>query len=74
MNDKALPHPMGKQQLAQLYFPRSEAHAAVNHLNAWIRRCTPLACALETLPTHNRHAKLYTAREVALITHFLGPP
>ena len=33
----------GKGELALLYFPTaSTSHSAVNHLMAWINRCTPL--------------------------------
>ena len=36
-----------KSELAQLYFPYSEAHVAQNHLNSWIRRCPMLVEALK---------------------------
>ena len=36
-----------KSELAQLYFPYSEAHVAQNHLNSWIRGCPMLVEALK---------------------------
>ncbi|MBP5290677.1 MAG: DUF4248 domain-containing protein, partial [Paludibacteraceae bacterium] len=38
--------PYGKSEFAMLYFPDSDPHVALNRLNAWIRRCRPLADAL----------------------------
>ena len=62
-----------KSELALLYFPESEAHVALNHLNAWIRRCQPLQQALVSCH-QSRHAKFYSAQAVRHIIHFLGEP
>lgn len=62
-----------KSEFAQLYFPESEAHVALNHLNAWIRRCQPLQQALASCH-QSRHAKFYSAQAVRHIIHFLGEP
>jgi hypothetical protein len=62
-----------KSELAQLYFPYSEAHVAQNHLNSWIRRCPMLVEALKDCH-QSPHAKFYSAKSVRCIVHFLGEP
>lgn len=59
-----------KKELALRYFPDSEPHVAVNHLNSWIRRCKPLMEELNA--THlSRWAKTYSPRQQALIEKYL---
>ncbi len=64
----------GKSELALLYFPAaSSAHTAVNHLMAWIKRCTELWKKLHDMG-YAKSGKFFTPREVALITEYLGTP
>ncbi len=59
--------------LALMYFPDSDAHVALNHLNSWIRRCKPLAAAL--CDCHQgRHDKFFSPKAVRLIVEYLGEP
>ena len=62
-----------KSELALLYFPDSDPHVALNHLNSWIRRCQPLVDALEAC-YQSRHAKFFSAQAVRHIIHYLGEP
>ena len=62
-----------KSELAQLYFPDSDAHVATNHLTSWIRRCPELTAALAGC-YQSRHAKFYSAQAVRHIVEFLGEP
>ena len=62
-----------KSEFAQLYFPESDPHVALNHLNSWIRRCQPLVAALEAC-YQSRHAKFFSAQAVRHIIHYLGEP
>jgi hypothetical protein len=62
-----------KQELAMLYFPDSDPHAAVMKLMLWIRRNKELTAALET--THmSRYAKVFTPKQVKLIVEYLDEP
>jgi hypothetical protein len=62
-----------KQELAQLYFPGHNPHAAVQNFNYMITHCKPLKEALRG--THApRFAKMFTPRQVQLITEYLGEP
>ena len=62
-----------KKELALRYFPDSDPHVAVNHLNAWIHRCKPLM--EELAATHlSRWAKAYTPGQVEIIEKYLDPP
>ena len=63
----------GKSELAMMYFPDSNPHVALNHLNSWIRRCTPLVDALQGCH-QSRRAKFYSAQSVRHIVEFLGEP
>lgn len=65
--------PYGKSELAMQYFPDSDPHVALNRLNAWIRRCSPLADALADCH-QSRHAKFFSARAVRHIIDYLGEP
>lgn len=62
-----------KVELARMYFPNLSNSVAVAKLRRWMRNCTPL---MEELVNGDFHPKLkmYSAREVRLITHFLGEP
>ena len=62
-----------KSELAMLYFPDSDPHVALNHLNSWIHRCAPLANALKGCH-QSCHAKFYSAQAVRHIVEFLGEP
>ena len=65
--------PYTKRELAQLYFPDTEPHTAVNRLMRWINRCQPLREALgET--RYQPHNRLFTPRQTGLICRFLGEP
>ena len=62
-----------KQELAMIYFPDADPHVAVNRLNGWIKRCRPLHEALQQCSL-GKYSKFFSARQVALITEFLGEP
>ena len=65
--------PYTKKELALMYFPDSRPRTAVNHLMAWIRRCTQLWRQLHEFgyqPTN----KVFTPREVRAIIQQLGEP
>ena len=62
-----------KSELALMYFPDADPHAAVNRLTAWIRRCPELQQALTSC--HQSHyAKFYSAQAVRCIISYLGEP
>ena len=56
-----------------MYFPDSQPRTAVNHLMAWINRCTPLLGQLETAG-YEKTSKGFTPRQVRLIVEHLGDP
>ena len=62
-----------KSELALLYFPESDPHVALNHLNSWIHRCDPLVAALKDCH-QSRHAKFFSAKSVRCIVDYLGEP
>lgn len=63
-----------KKELALLYFPDTpNPHTAVNHLMAWLRRCTPLTRELEEMGVQ-KTAKYFTPRQVRAIARHLGEP
>ena len=68
-----MPKSMYKSELAQLYFPGSSAHTAVNRLTSWIRRCPELVDALEACH-QPKYAKFYSAQAVRCIFEYLGEP
>ena len=62
-----------KSELAQMYFPDSAPHVALNHLTSWIRRCPGLLQAMHQYHQPLR-AKYYSAQAVRLIVEYLGEP
>ena len=62
-----------KSELALMYFPDSEPHVALNHLNSWIKRCQPLTDALAGC-YQSHHAKFFSAQAVRMIVEYLGEP
>lgn len=65
----------GKSELALLYFPESDPHVALNHLNSWIKHCRPLRNALDKAGCQqSNRAKFYSPKAVGLIVEYLGEP
>ena len=62
-----------KKELALMYFPDSIPRTAVNHLMAWINRCTPLAEQLQATG-YQSTCKAFTPRQVKAIVEHLGEP
>jgi hypothetical protein len=62
-----------KKELALMYFPDSQPRTAVNHLMAWIRRCTTLWQQLQDMG-YQTTCKAFTPREVRAIVNQLGEP
>lgn len=62
-----------KCELAQLYFPSLSGNAAVDKLRRWIRKCRPLMEEISAVDFRPK-MKMYTGREVKLITQHLGEP
>ena len=62
-----------KKELALMYFPDSQPRTAVNHLMAWIRRCTTLWQQLQDMG-YQTTCKAFTPREVRVIVNQLGEP
>ena len=62
-----------KKELALCYFPNSLPRTAVNHLMAWIRRCTPLWQQL-LASGYEATSKSFTPRQVRAIVEYLGDP
>ncbi len=56
-----------------MYFPDSNPRTAVNHLMAWIRRCTQLWDKLQAMGYYHK-SKAFTPREVRAIVEYLGEP
>ena len=61
--------PYTKKELALLYFPTAEPHAAVNRLMSWVNRCKSLLDQ-----GYQKTSKWLSPREVKLITEHLGEP
>ena len=62
-----------KKELALMYFPDSAPRTAVNHLMAWIRRCTSLWQQLQQMD-YSINSKTLTPRQVKAIVEHLGEP
>ena len=62
-----------KKELALMYFPDSAPRTAVNHLMAWIRRCTSLWQQLQQMD-YSINSKTLTPRQVKAIVEQLGEP
>ena len=62
-----------KKELALMYFPESNPRTAVNHLMAWIQRCTPLWNELLAMGYH-KLSKAFTPKQVKAIIDYLGEP
>ena len=71
--EKFIVRAYGKQQLAICYFPDSDPTTAVKHLMRWIHNCHALADEL-TACGYRTTAKVFTPRQVRLITEYLGEP
>ena len=67
------PRQYTKKELGLLYFPDSLPRTAVNHLIAWIRRCTPLWAELQAMG-YRPTSKSFTPRQVKAIAEYLGEP
>ena len=62
-----------KKELALMYFPESCPRTAVNHLMAWIRRCTPLWEELQMMG-YSKTSKSFSPKQVKAIVDYLGEP
>ena len=62
-----------KKELALMYFPGSMPRTAVNHLMAWISRCTPLWRELQEAG-YEKTSKAFSPRHVRVIVAHLGEP
>ena len=60
-----------KVELAKKYFPKLSDPVA--KLRRWMRNCLPLMEELTAVDFHPK-LKMFSAREVRLIVHFLGEP
>ena len=56
-----------------MYFPKSDPHVALNHLNSWIKGCPELVEKLAGCH-QSRFAKFYSPQAVRLIVEYLGEP
>ena len=73
-NDSFAIRAYSKKELALTYFPTATTpHAAVNHLMAWVRHCTPLYDEL-LLMGYEKTSKYFTPRQVERIVHYIGEP
>ena len=62
-----------KKELALCYFPESMPHTAVNRLMAWIFLNNSLIAELKKTG-YLKSSKLFSPRQVELITEYLGTP
>lgn len=63
-----------KVELAKMYFPKLSNPVSVAKLRRWIRGCEPLMRELEMAGGIHPKMKMFNAREVRLIVHYLGEP
>ena len=71
--DRFIPRAMSKAELALLYLPDHEPHAAVTQLMRWVNACEPLLRELEEAG-YNKHCKILQKRFVMLIVKHLDEP
>ena len=62
-----------KIELARMYFPYLSHPVSVAKLRRWMRNCHPLMDELLAGDFHPK-LKMFSAREVRLIVHYLGEP
>lgn len=62
-----------KQELAMLYFPDLQPHAALARLRRWIRRCHPLSEQMDRC-WMGKNSKFYSKHQVELIVKYLDEP
>ncbi len=62
-----------KKELALMYFPESSPRTAVNHLMAWVHRCSQLQRQLQETG-YETTSKAFTPRQVRAIVEQLGEP
>lgn len=62
-----------KQELATIYFPDTDPHAATTRLTNWIKRCGPLREAVGRCQI-GKHSKFFSPKQVQLIIDYLGDP
>lgn len=62
-----------KKELALAYLPDICTDSAVNRLMCWIKHNSELSGELKKTG-YSRWQKMFTARQVALIFHYLGEP
>ncbi len=62
-----------KKELALMYFPESSPRVAVNHLMAWVYRCTPLIKELEKTG-YQKSSKAFTPKQIRMVVEYLGEP
>ena len=65
--------PMSKSEIAMAYAPALTPQAAVNRLMQWVKLNPTLRVALQDTG-YQKHQKVFTARQVALIFEHLGEP
>ena len=63
-----------KVELAKMYFPKLSNAVSVAKLRRWIRGCAPLMEELATGGDFHPKLKMFSAREVRLIVHYIGEP
>ena len=71
--DRFIPRAMSKAELAMLYLPDHEPHAAVTQLMRWVNACKPLLRELEEAG-YDKHCKILQKRYVMLIVKHLDEP
>ena len=71
--DRFIPRAMSKAELAMLYLPDHEPHAAVTQLMRWVNACQPLLQELKEAG-YNKHCKILQKRYVMLIVKHLDEP
>ena len=62
-----------KQELAMLYFPDLQPHAALARPRRWIRRCQPLSEQMDRC-WMGKNSKFYSKHQVELIVKYLDEP